>query len=123
MSWMGVPQFIRIDVPYLVDSGALGKKVAELGLKTNDSAVHEQVTTAFAMLDIETEVAGIPLRGNVGVQAVKTKQNSEGWEYRGNNDNVDFNLLFKRTAQSEPGGRTEERPDRALWSGHNHRSA
>jgi TonB-dependent receptor len=97
MSWMGVPQFIRIDVPYLVDSGALGKKVAELGLKTNDSAVHEKVTTAFAMLDIETEVAGIPLRGNVGVQAVKTKQESEGWEYRGNNDNVDFNLLFKRT--------------------------
>ena len=97
MSWMGVPQFIRLDVPYLVDSGALGKKVAELGLKTNDSAVHEKVTTAFAMLDIDTQVAGVPVRGNVGVQAVQTKQNSEGWEYRGNNDNVDFSLLYKRT--------------------------
>lgn len=97
MSWMGVPQFIRLDVPYLVDSGALGKKVAELGLKTNDSNVREKVTTAFAMLDIDTQVAGIPVRGNVGVQAVQTKQNSEGWEYRGNNDNVDFGLLYKRT--------------------------
>ena len=96
MSWMGVPQFIRLDVPYLVDSGALGKKVAELGLKTNDSNVHEKVTTAFAMLDIDTQVAGVPVRGNVGVQAVQTKQNAEGWEYRGNNDNVDFSLLYKR---------------------------
>jgi TonB-dependent receptor len=97
MSWMGVPSFIRLDVPYLVDSGALGQRVAELELKTNDSTVHEKVTTAFAMLDIDTHVAGIPIRGNVGLQAVHTKQNSEGWEYRGNNDNVDFNLLYKRT--------------------------
>jgi TonB-dependent receptor len=97
MSWMGIPQFIRVDVPSLVDSGALGLKVAELGLKTNDSAVHEKVTTAFAMLDIDTELGGIPIRGNVGVQAVQTRQNAEGWEYRGNNDNVDFSLLFKRT--------------------------
>ena len=97
MSWMGVPQFIRLDVPYLVNSGALGQKVAELGLKTNDSTVHEKVSTAFAMLDIDTKMAGVPIRGNVGIQAVQTTQNSEGWEYRGNNDNVDFNLLYKRT--------------------------
>jgi TonB-dependent receptor len=97
MSWMGVSQFIRIDVPTLVDTGALGKKVALLGQKTNDSAVHEKVTTAFAMLDIDTSVAGVPLRGNVGVQAVHSQQSADGWEYRGNEDNVDFNLLFKRT--------------------------
>jgi iron complex outermembrane receptor protein len=96
MSWMGVPQFIRIDVPYLVDSGALGQKVAELRFKANDSSVHEKVTTAFAMLDIDTRLAGVPIRGNVGVQAVHTQQNAEGWEYRGNNDNVDFSLLYKR---------------------------
>ncbi len=97
MSWMGVSQFIRLDVPKLVDSGALGKKVAELGLKTNDSNVHEKVTTAFAMLDIDTKLAGVPIRGNVGLQAVHTQQNAEGWEYRGNNDNVDFSLLYKRS--------------------------
>jgi iron complex outermembrane recepter protein len=96
MSWMGVGQFVRIDVPYLVNSGALTTKIAELGQRTNDSSVSEQVTTAFAMLDIDTDVAGVPVRGNVGVQAVHTKQEAEGWEYRGNNDNVDFSLLFKR---------------------------
>ncbi len=100
MSWMGVSQFIRIDVPYLVSSGALSQKVAELGLKTNDSAVHEKVATAFAMLDIDTSVGEIPIRGNIGVQFVKTKQSADGWEYRGNNDNVDFNLLFRRTGSA-----------------------
>ena len=71
--------------------------MAELGLKTNDSNVHEKVTTAFAMLDIDTKLAGVPIRGNVGLQAVHTQQNAEGWEYRGNNDNVDFSLLYKRS--------------------------
>jgi iron complex outermembrane recepter protein len=97
MSWMGVPQFIRLNVPYLVDTGALGKKVAVLDLKTNDSAVSEKVTTAFAMLDIDSQLAGIPLRGNVGLQFVDTQQRAEGWEYRGDNDNVDFSLLYKRS--------------------------
>jgi TonB-dependent receptor len=33
----------------------------------------------------------------VGVQAIHTQQNAEGWEYRGNEDNVDFSLLYKRS--------------------------
>jgi TonB-dependent receptor len=59
--------------------------------------VHEKVTTAFAMLDIDTSVAGVPIRGNLGVQAIHTQQNADGWEYRGDNNNVDFSLLYKRT--------------------------
>ncbi len=97
MSWMGVSQFVRINVPALVDSGALGTKIAELSQRTNDSSVSEKVATAFAMLDIDTELKGVPIRGNIGLQAVRTKQEAEGWEYQGNNDNVDFNLLFKRS--------------------------
>ncbi|MDE2081569.1 MAG: TonB-dependent receptor [Burkholderiales bacterium] len=96
MSWMGVPQFIRLDVPYLVASGTLSLKPAELELKANDSGVHEKVTTAYAMLDIDTALANVPIRGNIGVQAIHTQQNSTGWEYRGNNDNVDFSLLYAR---------------------------
>jgi iron complex outermembrane recepter protein len=99
-SFVGVPQFIRIDVPYLVSSGALSRKVAELGLKTNDSAVHEKIATAFAMFDIDANLGNTPIRGNIGIQAVNTKQSADGWEYRGNNDNVDFNLLFRRTGSA-----------------------
>lgn len=98
MSWMGVPQFIRLDVPYLASSGALGKKAAEFQLKGNDALVNEKITTAFAQLDIDSEVAGVPIRGNLGVQAVHSVQASEGYEYLGlDNDNPDLSLLYKRT--------------------------
>lgn len=44
--------------------------------------VTEKVNTLYAKLDIKTEWAGIPVRGNVGVQEVFTNQSSEG--YRAN---------------------------------------
>ncbi len=98
MSWMGVPEFLRLDVPYLVSSGALGRKAAEFQLKGNDASVHEKIATAFMQLDIDTQLAGVPLRGNVGLQAVRSQQTSEGFEYLGlDNNNPDLSLLFKRT--------------------------
>ena len=98
MAWMGVPQFIRLDVPSLVSSGALSQKAAEFQLRGNDSFVNEKITTAYAMLDVDANLAGVPIRGNVGVQAVQSKQNSEGFQYLGlDNNNPDLSLLFKRT--------------------------
>ncbi|MDH4290260.1 MAG: TonB-dependent receptor, partial [Aquincola sp.] len=98
MSWMGVPAFIRLDVPYLVSSGALGRKAAEFQLKGNDAFVNEKISTAFLQLDIDTQMAGVPIRGNFGLQAVHSDQKSEGFEYLGlDNNNPDLSLLFKRT--------------------------
>ena len=52
MSWMGVSQFMgRLDVPGLVNSGALAKKAAEFQLKGNDSLVSKKITTAFLQLE------------------------------------------------------------------------
>ena len=42
--------------------------------------VTEEVTTGYAKLDIDSEVAKIPLRGNVGVQIVHTNQRSAGFQ-------------------------------------------
>ena len=96
MSWMGVDSFIRLDVPYLVQSGALTLKPAELGLKANDSFINEKILTAFAMIDIDTQLGSVPIRGNFGVQAVHTDQHAEGWEYRGDNNNINFDLLYRK---------------------------
>lgn len=97
MSWMGVPDFIRLDVPYLVSSGALGRKAAETQLKGNDAFVNEKITTAFVQLDIDTEVAGVPVRGNFGIQAVRSDQRSEGYQYLGlDSNNEDLSLLIRR---------------------------
>lgn len=97
MSWAGIPGLIRIDVPALAQSGALSLQPLFLQQVDNDSNVREKVTTAFVKFDIDTEVGGVPVRGNMGLQAIHTQQHSEGWEYRGNQANPDINLLFKRT--------------------------
>lgn len=48
-------------------------------------AVHEKVSTAFAKLDIDAKVGDIPVHGNVGVQAVHTKQVSDGFAWNDGN--------------------------------------
>lgn len=98
MSWMGVPDFIRIDVPWLVSSGALGRKAAEFQLKGNDAFVHEKISTAYVQLDIDSQLGSVPIRGNFGVQAVHADQRSEGFEYLGlDNNNPNLALLFRRS--------------------------
>ena len=42
--------------------------------------VKEDVSTAYAKLDIDTELGKIPVRGNVGVQYVYTQQQSSGFQ-------------------------------------------
>lgn len=97
MSWAGMPGMIRYDVPTLVSSGAVTQQVLFAQKVDNDSGVHEKVMTAFAKLDIDTEVGSIPVRGNMGLQAIRTEQNSTGWEYRGNNATPDITQLFARS--------------------------
>lgn len=98
MSWMGVPEFLRLDVPYLASTGALERKPAEFRFKGNDSFVSEKIVTAFVQMDIDAEVGSVPVRGNFGVQLVRSDQRSEGYQYLGlNNDNPDPDLLIKRS--------------------------
>jgi iron complex outermembrane receptor protein len=97
MSWAGIPQLIRFDVPSLAQTGAVSLQPGRFTAKVdNDSGVQEEVTTLFGMFNIDTEVAGVPIRGNIGAQYVRTKQSSQGFEYRGNDDNPNIALLFER---------------------------
>ena len=97
-TWAGpaLGAIARIDVPALAASGALSAQPVFFGQADNTSSVHEKVTTLFAMVNLDTEVAGIPLRGNLGVQSVHSRQRATGWEYRGNADIPDTSLLFPR---------------------------
>jgi iron complex outermembrane receptor protein len=44
---------------------------------TNDWEVTEKLTTAFVKVGIDTEIGGLPLRGNIGVQSVTADQSSD----------------------------------------------
>jgi iron complex outermembrane receptor protein len=97
MSWAGIPSMIRIDVPTLARTGALTLQPLFAQKVDNDSGVHEKVITAYGKLNIDTEIGSVPVRGNLGLQVVNSKQHSTGWEYRGNNATPDINQLFARS--------------------------
>ena len=98
MSWAGIPQLLRVDVPGLVASGAVTLEEGQFSKwVANNSNVREKVSTAFGKLDIDSDLWGLSLRGNLGLQVVHASQSSEGWEYRGNDEMPDKSLLFKRT--------------------------
>lgn len=83
LSQYGVPPVLSIDAEALAKSGFFDSAQTYWLTVTSDSSVHEKVATGYAKLDIDTEVAGIPVRGNVGTQLVRTEQNSTGWSWVG----------------------------------------
>ncbi|HEY4079806.1 MAG TPA: TonB-dependent receptor [Burkholderiaceae bacterium] len=48
---------------------------------SHDFGVHERITTAFVKTDIETELGGIPIHGNMGLQYIHTKQDSNAFAF------------------------------------------
>jgi iron complex outermembrane receptor protein len=50
-----------------------------------DWSVKEDISTVFAKADIETELLGLPLRGNLGVQAINAKQSSTAFSVQAAN--------------------------------------
>jgi len=53
---------------------------------TKNWTIKEDVTTGYSKLDLDGDVSGVPMRGNVGVQVVHTDQSStsntlRGWPY------------------------------------------
>jgi TonB-dependent receptor len=49
------------------------------GRSGGDVDVTEDIFAAYIMADINTEIAGLPVFGNVGVRMVKTDTHSDGW--------------------------------------------
>ena len=55
--------------------------------------VHEKANTAFGMGDIDSELMGLPVRGNIGVQAINTDQRSTAPSIDASNSS--FSLVTK----------------------------
>jgi iron complex outermembrane receptor protein len=49
--------------------------------KDQSYSIHEKVSTAYVKLNIDSNVGSVPVRGNVGVQAVHTQQLSNGFAW------------------------------------------
>ncbi|MBD8872764.1 TonB-dependent receptor [Rhodanobacter sp. DHB23] len=72
-------------IPGILNYNVLGAMYSQFYLTPENGAgdwsrnytIEEKVPLAYVKFDIETEVAGIPLRGNAGVQFVHTDQSSD----------------------------------------------
>jgi iron complex outermembrane receptor protein len=53
--------------------------------KDQHYGIHEKITTAYVKLDIDSSVGSVPVRGNVGVQAVHSQQLSNGYAWNESN--------------------------------------
>lgn len=93
LSGYGVPSVQSIDAEALAKSGFLARTQAFWLTRTSDSSVHEKITTAYAKLDIDSEIGGFPVRGNVGAQAVHSVQSSTGWATVGGTPTTDATSL------------------------------
>jgi iron complex outermembrane receptor protein len=67
----------------------------DLSRATNSWSVSEEVSTAYVKANLESELFGLPLIGNIGLQAVYTDQSSDGTAAKVENNIVE---LLPRTA-------------------------
>ena len=93
LGYAGVPAVLAYDANAIANqyytfsqSQTLANSGGTGGDYGKDFGIHEKVTTAYAKADIDTELAGVPIRGNLGVQAVHTSQNSNAYSFDKNNN-------------------------------------
>jgi TonB-dependent receptor len=76
--WL-VPDFAAIDAQYDIYSNAGDFAVSADNRRPDNYSASEKTLGAYLQLGFDTDIADMPLRGNVGVRQVKTDQSSTAW--------------------------------------------
>lgn len=82
LSFLGINGVLAYDSLGIYNSGFYTETDAALvenGRSGDTYTIKEEITTAFAKLDIETEVGEILVSGNFGVQVINVDQNATGY--------------------------------------------
>ncbi|SDJ99111.1 iron complex outermembrane recepter protein [Microbulbifer yueqingensis] len=82
LDFIGMGDMIAYDAAAMLNDGyynLLAESLTNLSHLTKSWSVGEEVTSAFAQANFETQVAGLPLSGNAGMRYVYTEQNSQGF--------------------------------------------
>lgn len=70
---------LSVDPMAMLNSGLIIKEPnTDDDVAIKNWAIQEDVVTIYAMLDIDTELNGVPITGNFGVQYIDTEQSSNG---------------------------------------------
>jgi iron complex outermembrane receptor protein len=80
LGYIGIPGMVSYDPIAMAYSGMYNLvPAADAAVYSREWSVGEDVTTAFAMLRIDSLLGGQALTGNLGVQLVRTEQDSHGF--------------------------------------------
>ncbi len=81
LDFIGMGDMIAYDTNGLINDGyydLLAESLTNSSHATKSWTVKEKVTSAFIQANIDAEMGGIPVTGNVGLRYVKTDQSSQG---------------------------------------------
>lgn len=76
--WL-VPDFTAIDAQYDIYSNTGAFAVSADNRRADNYSANEETFGAYLQLGFDTDIADMPLRGNVGLRQVKTDQSSTAW--------------------------------------------
>lgn len=79
LSFAGVPGSYSYDINSVVRDFYRLRDNINADIANKQWTVNEKTTTGFVQLNFDAEVGSLPLRGNIGVQAVSTDQSSDGF--------------------------------------------
>ena len=83
LGYLGISQVLSYDALGLVNSGALNRiRNPNADVAAGNWEVTEKVSTAYVRANIDHNLFGMPLTGNVGMQFVYTDQSSSGFSAR-----------------------------------------
>lgn len=84
LGFIGIPNMVTYDPLYLLNNvyDQVPVQLSSFNVP-QDWEVQEDVSTAYARFDIDTTWAGVPVSGNMGIQAVHTDQESTGFRVAG----------------------------------------
>jgi iron complex outermembrane receptor protein len=81
LDFIGMGDMIAYDTNGLINDGyfdLLAESLTNSSHATKSWTVKEEITSAFFQANIDSEIAGIPVTGNIGVRYVQTDQSSQG---------------------------------------------
>ncbi|MFV8783987.1 TonB-dependent receptor [Microbulbifer sp. SA54] len=82
LDFIGMGDMIAYDAAGMLKDGfyeLTDEALTDIKHLTKSYDISEEVTAAFAQAGLETEVAGLPLSGNIGLRYVHTQVNSKGY--------------------------------------------
>ncbi len=82
LDFIGMGNMLSYDSLALYRSGAyneVSEGLTEPGRLRNNWTINEDVVTAYTKVNVESELMGVPVKGNFGLQVVQTDQSSDGF--------------------------------------------